>query len=71
MYDANGNAHQCRLVLGAFLADLQEQWDALSLMHYPSSHCDVATLATRTDFTEPDSAPPPRMVAVMREVGVK
>ncbi|GLC47443.1 hypothetical protein PLESTM_002074800 [Pleodorina starrii] len=68
LYDHNGIIRECREVLGAFLADLQEQWDAISLAHYPASRCDVATLATREDFIKPDAAPAARTEEMMCKV---
>ena len=53
MRDSTGKHHECRLALGAFLADLQEQWDALGLKYFR----DVSTLATKEDIGDPDSLP--------------
>lgn len=64
MRDSNGKHHECRVALGAFLADLQEQWDALGLRHMR----DVSTLATRDDIGNPNSIPPLRYEADMKEV---
>lgn len=64
MWDGQGKAHVCRLRLGAFIADLQEQWDVLCLKHMR----DVSTLATRDDFGNPDSRPPPRLQQEMVKV---
>jgi len=65
MQDCNGKHHECRLALGAFLADLQEQWDALGLKYFR----DVSTLATKEDVGDPDSLPAARKEADMFEVG--
>ena len=65
MRDGNGKHHECRLALGAFIADLQEQWDALGLRHMR----DVSTLATRGDVGNLDSDPRLRHEDEMKEVG--
>lgn len=65
MRDCTGKHHECRLALGAFLADLQEQWDALGLKYFR----DVSTLATKDETGDPDSRPAARREADMREVG--
>ncbi|GLI59687.1 hypothetical protein VaNZ11_001630 [Volvox africanus] len=64
MRDSAGKHHECRLALGAFLADLQEQWDALGLKCFK----DVSTLATKDEIGDPDSRPAARREADMREV---
>ncbi|GLI67043.1 hypothetical protein VaNZ11_011229 [Volvox africanus] len=64
MRDSAGKHHECRLALGAFLADLQEQWDALGLKYFR----DVSTLATKDEIGYPDSRPAARREADMREV---
>ncbi|EFJ43900.1 hypothetical protein VOLCADRAFT_96027 [Volvox carteri f. nagariensis] len=56
MHDSKGKAHECRLALGAFIADLQEQWEALGLRYFR----DVSTLATKDDMISLDSDPPLR-----------
>lgn len=64
MRDYKGKHHECRVTLGAYLADLQEQWDALGLRHMR----DVSTLATKDDIVDLNSAPPLRHEADMKEV---
>ena len=65
MQDCNGKHHECRLALGAFLADLQEQWDALGLKYFR----DVSTLATKEDVGDPDSLPAAQKEADMSVSG--
>ncbi|GIM15903.1 hypothetical protein Vretimale_18636 [Volvox reticuliferus] len=63
MRDSTGKHQECRLTLGAFIADLQEQWDALGLRHFR----DVSTLATKEDVGNPDSTPALRRESDMQQ----
>lgn len=65
MRDSTGKHHECWLALGGFIADLQEQWDALGLKYFR----DVSTLATKDDIGNPDSIPAVLQEVVMRKVG--
>ena len=64
MRDSKGKHRECKLALGAFIADLQEQWEALGLRYFR----DVSTLATKEDVCNPDSDPPLRHEVDMNEV---
>ena len=61
----------CRIKVHRLPADLQELYDVLGIMPYPSPACDISTLATRQDFTQPGVlVAVPRTVPMMRQVRV-